>query len=122
MIQLQAMKYANEMNIQQLDRFKNWYGMKNLNLHGEMGDVDFAAISEEMKALRQKLSEYSLDCIFNMDETGLFFRCLPKRSYILGNEKESEVQGSKKMVDKNRVTLVVCCNATNSVKIPVEFV
>ena len=51
MIQLQAMKYANEMNIQQLDRFKNWYGMKNLNLHSEMGDVDFAAISEEMKAL-----------------------------------------------------------------------
>ena len=87
-----------------------------------MGYVDFAAISEEMKALRQKLSEYSLDCIFNMDETGLFFRCLPKRSYILGNEKESEVQGSKKMVDKNRVTLAVCCNATNSVKIPVEFV
>ena len=42
------------MNIQQftasagwLDRFKNRYGLKNLNLHGEMGDVDFAAISEE---------------------------------------------------------------------------
>ena len=129
MIQLQAMKYANEMNIQQftasagwLDRFKNRYGLKNLNLHGEMGDVDFAAISEEMRALRQKLSEYSLDCIFNMDETGLFFRCLPKRSYILGNEKESEVRGSKKMVDINRVTLVVCCNATNSIKIPVAMI
>jgi Tc5 transposase DNA-binding domain/CENP-B N-terminal DNA-binding domain len=126
MIQLQAIKYAKEMNIQNfnasagwLDRFKSRYGLKNVNLHVEMGDVDIAAIDEEMRALRQKIAAYDLECIFNMDETGLFFRCLPKRSYILGNEKESEVRGSKKMVYKNRVTLVVCCNGTNSMKIPV---
>ena len=77
-----------------------------MNLHGEICDVNISAIGEEMKERRQKQAEYNLDCVFNMDETGLFFRCLPKRSYILGNEKESEFQGSNKMVDNNRVTLV----------------
>ena len=116
MMQLHASKYAKAMNIQKynasagwLDRFKNWYGFKNVNLHGEICDVNISAIGEEMKERRQKQAEYNLDCIFNMDETGLFFHCLPKHSYyILGNEKESEVRGSNKMVDNNRVTLVAC--------------
>ena len=113
MMQLHASKYAKAMNIQKynasagwLDRFKNWYSFKNVNLYGEICDINLSAI--EMKERQQKLAGYNLDCIFNMDETGLFFRCLPKRSYILGNEKESEVRGSNKMVDNNRVTLVAC--------------
>jgi DDE superfamily endonuclease/Tc5 transposase DNA-binding domain len=131
MIKLQALNYARAMGLSQnefvasngwLHRFKNRYGLKNINLHGEMGDVDLAAIDEEIKKLRLKLAEFDLDCIFNMDETGLFFRCLPKRSYILKDESEKEVRGSKKMVDKNRVTLVVCCNATNSIKIPITMI
>jgi hypothetical protein len=47
MIQLQAMKYANESKIENfrasngwLNRFKDLYGLRNRNLHGEMGDVD----------------------------------------------------------------------------------
>ena len=85
MMQLHASKYAKAMNIQKynasagwLDRFKNWYGFKNVNLHGEICDVNISAIGEEMKERRQKQAEYNLDCIFNMDETGFFFRYLPK--------------------------------------------
>ena len=74
-----------------LDYFKSWYGFKNLNLHGKIRNVNLAAIGEELKERRQKLAESNLDCILNMEETGLFFRCLLKHSYILGNEKESEV-------------------------------
>jgi hypothetical protein len=51
----------------------NRYGLKNINLHGEMGNVDFTAIDGEMTILRNKLAGYDLDCILNMDETGLFF-------------------------------------------------
>jgi hypothetical protein len=103
--QLQALNYARAMGLSHnefvasngwLHRFKNCYGLKNINLHGEMGDVDLAAIDVEIKKLRLKLAEFNLDCIFNMDETGLFFRCLPKRAYILKDESEKEVRGSKK--------------------------
>jgi hypothetical protein len=48
-MQLHAIKYAKAMNIQKynasagwLDRFKNWYGFKNVNLHGEICDVNFS--------------------------------------------------------------------------------
>ena len=88
-MQLHASKYAKAMNIQKynasagwLDRFRNWYSFKNVNLHGEICDVNISAIGEEMKERRQKQAEYNLDWIFNRDETGLFFRCLPKCSFF----------------------------------------
>jgi len=121
MMQLHARKYAKAMNIQKhnasagwLDRFRNWYSFKNVNLHGEICDVNISAIGEEMKERRQKQAEYNLDWIFNRDETGLFFRCLPKRSFILGNEKESEVRGS--------ITEPPLLPTTKSLKIPVAII
>ena len=72
-----CLKHIHEITIQKfiasagwLNHFKNRYGLKNLNLHGVMGGVDFSVIGEELKALRQKLAEYN----FNYDKTGLFVR------------------------------------------------
>ena len=49
MIKIQALKYAGEMGLSQtefsasdgwVNQWKNRFGLKNINLHGEMGDVD----------------------------------------------------------------------------------
>ena len=50
--------------------------------------------------------------IYNMDETGLYYRCLPNRSHIFTDETRNWVRGSKSMKDKNRLTVYFCTSAT----------
>ena len=73
------------------------------------------------KRLRDKLVEggYAADHIFNMAETGLFYRCMPRCSYLLdGCDSRQAGRGMKSLKAKDRVTLVLCLNATGSFKIP----
>ncbi|EFX67751.1 hypothetical protein DAPPUDRAFT_63746, partial [Daphnia pulex] len=56
--------------------------------------------------------------IFNMDETGLFFRALPTRTYVCREEGQRKtVRGTKALRAKDRLTLVLCANATGTCKI-----
>ena len=55
-----------------------------------------------------------------MDETGLFYRLIPRYSVLLPTEDKKAVRGKK--VKKERVTLTVCCNATGSHKIPIQII
>jgi DDE superfamily endonuclease len=53
-----------------------------------------------------------------MDETGLYYRCLPGRSYILTTGDERQIgRGTKAMKAKDHLTLVLCFNATGTCKI-----
>ena len=54
-----------------------------------------------------------------MDEAGLFFKAIPNRSYILQNEGDVRQTGSgiKSMTAKERLTIIVCVNATGSCKV-----
>ena len=47
-----------------------------------------------------------------MDETGLFFRLLPKYTLLMPFEDASRTRGKKKA--KERVSLVVCANDTRT--------
>ena len=51
-----------------------------------------------------------------MDETGLFFRLLPKYTLLMPFEDYSSTREKKKA--KERVSLVACANATGTHKIP----
>ena len=55
-----------------------------------------------------------------MDETGLFFRLLPRYSLLMPDEDISTTRGKKK--SKDRVSLVVCTNATGTHKIPCTMI
>jgi len=59
--------------------------------------------------------------IYNIDETGLFYRCLPHRSYVSARERRS-ARGSKAMRAKDRVTAVLCVNADGSHKLPIAII
>ena len=80
--------------------------------------MDISAAEKPMNELRNKLRDYKPENVFNMDETGLFFRALPNRSYVLSDVDSRQYRrGSKSLTAKDRVTLVMCVNATGTCKI-----
>ena len=61
-----------------------------------------------MQALRDKLVEggYAADHIFNMDETGLFYRAMPRHSYLLDRcDQRQAGRGTISLKAKYRMTL-----------------
>ena len=57
------------------------------------------------------MQEYSPNDVFNMDETGLFFRLLPDKSL----SHSTVNKGVKKQ--KDRITVALCCNSTGTEKL-----
>lgn len=89
-----------------LTRFKQRYHIKSRIQHGEAQSVSPDA-DKEMEVIREIATLYSENDIYNMDETGLFWRMTPSR----GLSTQSQ-PGVKKI--KSRVTLVFCCNASGN--------
>jgi hypothetical protein len=89
-----------------LDRFKKRHNIKEYKLHGEGGSADIhnEDAVKQMDNLRAECSGYALKYIFNMDETGLFWKLQPDRS--LGGKKS-----------KDRITHVLSANADGSEKL-----
>ena len=80
---------------------------------GEEGSV-----SEEMlhdwtsRQLPDLLEKFSPDDIFNADETGLFWKCLPDKYFSLQGARCS---GGKR--SKDRIIVLVCANMSGSEKL-----
>ena len=68
-----------------------------------------------MAAIREVSQSYNPEDIFNMDETGYFWKMVLDRS--LSTERES---GQK--ADKARITAAFTCNATGTRKLPIWFI
>ena len=96
-------------------------GWKSRALHGEAGSVDVEAVEPEIEKVRKKIREYDLDNVYNMDETGLWFKLLPNRSYIKADEAKT-ARGTKNMKVKDRVTIFVTTNATGTDLVPLSLI
>lgn len=94
-----------------LHRFKQRYNIKQHTHHGEAGSVPEEA-EEEMKAVRTIAGHYNEDDIYNVDETGLFWRMPPSQSLSSGNRP-----GIKR--DKTRISIVCCVNASGTDRLPI---
>ena len=57
-----------------LHKFKDRNGICQWKLEGEASSADEAAIADALPLLRERCSNYPLERIYNMDETGLFYR------------------------------------------------
>ena len=68
-----------------------------------------------MKAVQTLAGEYKEDDIYNMDETGLFWRQATSSGLSTHNRP-----GIKK--DKSWITLVACVNSTGSDSLPIWFI
>jgi len=82
---------------------------------------DAEASMQRMAENRADLSAYDPQQIYNMDETGLYFLCLPSRAYVTAGSRR-RARGSKAMKAKELVTLVLAVNFTKSHKISVTVV
>ncbi len=103
---------------QWLSHFKTRRGLQKMLLHGEGTKVD--KIDPELLSALEELysiiAQYDPKNVYNMDEIGLFFRLLPRYSILMSNEDISSTRGKKKA--KDRVSLIVCANASGTHKIP----
>jgi len=93
----------------------------NVALHGSGASANVEEAAERMAAIRQQLEGVDVDLIYNIDETSLLYRVLPSRSYV-PSEDRCTGRGSKSMKSKDRVSLNICCNATNKHKVPVTMI
>ena len=57
-----------------LQKFKERNGIHQEKLQGEAASADQVAIADALPILHEKCASYSLERIYNMDETGLFYR------------------------------------------------
>ena len=79
-------------------------------MHGESGSTPLVSLPEERAKLHQLLGRFTLDRIYNINETGLYYRMSPNQ--ILSSEK---VLGQKK--DKTRITVLLGTNAIGTDKL-----
>ena len=57
-----------------LQKFKDHHGIHQRKLEGEASSADEVAITNALPLLRERCSNYPFERIYNMDETGLFYR------------------------------------------------
>jgi hypothetical protein len=76
-------------------------------MSGERGDVKNETMEEWLDKLPAVCSGYSPENIFNMDETGLFYRATTKNTYHI---KGDDCASGK--MSKDRVTVALCASMT----------
>ncbi len=97
------------------DRFKRRTSLHNVRVTGEGASGDQSAAErfpDELKKIIEE-GEYADEQIFNADETGLFWKKMPSKTYLAQTERRQP--GYK--VAKDRLTLLLGGNASGDYKI-----
>jgi DDE superfamily endonuclease/Fission yeast centromere protein N-terminal domain/Tc5 transposase DNA-binding domain len=97
-----------------LEKFKRRHHIRKRIQHGEAGSIPEGA-EEEMGLIRTLCGEYPDVDVYNMDESGLFYR----RGINAGLATEVR-PGLKK--DKSRISIGLCTNATGTDRLPPLFI
>ncbi|XP_074322991.1 CENP-B homolog protein 2-like [Apium graveolens] len=98
-----------------LEKFKLRHGIKSFRRFGESGSVDVQDMEKKLESIREKINQFPMKDVFNMDETGLFYRLQADHSL-----STKQLEGRKQ--DKERLTVVICCNEDGSEKIPLWII
>ncbi|CAG8701660.1 22300_t:CDS:2, partial [Racocetra persica] len=106
----EALQFSNGW----LEKFKDQNRIRQRHLEREAESADEIAISNTLPMLKDKCSNYPVERIYNMDETGLFYRLEPDRTLAT-----RRLSGRK--MSKERLSIALCMNADGSHKL-VPFV
>ncbi len=90
-----------------LQKWKKRFSIKYFKICGESGDGQGVTIDSWKERLPELVRGYSKNDIWNMDETGLFFRALPDHGFA---QKSRSCMGGKK--SKQRVTIAFFVSAS----------
>lgn len=94
------------------------YGICQKKACGESAAVNPDDVAEWMRNVLPKLLvKYEAKNVFNADESGLFFRCLPDKTLTF---KEDKCHGGK--LSKERVTLLLATNMDGSEKLKILMI
>lgn len=91
-------------------------------LHGEDRRVDVDTLTRSVAEFRAKIKGYRLECVYTVDNPGLYYRLFPRQSYFGNYDGKLSAQGIKNMLAKDRITAYLCCNADGSRKLPVSMI
>nr|XP_012148419.1 PREDICTED: uncharacterized protein LOC105663526 [Megachile rotundata] len=92
------------------ERFKRRHSLHNLRLKGEQASADSDAAQQYPAKFAEiiAVNSYIPDQVFNADESGLFWKKMPERTYLAKAHKSAS--GHK--AAKSRITVLFCCNAS----------
>lgn len=113
--QLAKLLNVNDFKISDgwLEGFKKRHGIVFRSIAGEKTNVNEGDIHVWLEVtLPNLIRDYKLDDVFNLDETGLFYRLLPEKTLTF---KGDSCQGGKK--SKERLTVLLGANMTGTEKI-----
>ena len=102
-----------------LTRFKARHGIRNVQLRGEILSADSSVVAPFREELTKVMTDegYSLDQLFNADETGLWWRMTPMSSL-----NPSGICSCNFKKAKERVTIMACSNASGSHRLPLVVI
>lgn len=114
LIMEQGLHFANKCGKTEFKASKGWlesfikrHNIKFGSMSGERGDVKQATITEWKDKLPTLCAGYAPKDIFNMDETGLFFRDTTRKTFHF---KGDDCAGGKR--SKERITVALCASMT----------
>ncbi|KAG0442155.1 Tigger transposable element-derived protein 6 [Dictyocoela muelleri] len=93
-----------------LEKFKKRNGLNLKNLSGETYTSKGVDFSEFISLVKEKVNVYGEKNIYNLDETGIFYKLIPSKS-VCKNMRP----GYKKF--KDRISIMLCANLTGSHKL-----
>ena len=88
-----------------LEWFKKRHGILLHKVYGESNEVNLAHVEKSREELRCIISKYELSDVYNIDETGLFYRLEPDATLATG-----PVKGNKKIKKTNYGHTLHECN------------
>ncbi|GBL86580.1 Tigger transposable element-derived protein 1 [Araneus ventricosus] len=93
-----------------LERFKKRFSLCNAKIRGEVAITDEKAATEYPKEFSKIIQDgaYTPDQVFNANEMGLFWKKMPRRTYLSQSERSNA--GFK--ASKERITVLLCSNAS----------
>jgi hypothetical protein len=88
-----------------LEKFKKRHNLSFKNISGESKSADKSNLEDFKIKLDQALVKYKKENVFNCDETALYYKNMPRKSFVTEKDECKGVKGNK-----TRITIMLTCS------------